>query len=133
MAANTSQRGRDAALALVAHGVDAICQIPGNLTAAAFPSIAQAARRARVPIFAFQSSQAQAARWWRWRATTRTPAAQSAEPGGAGDARRIAGGIPFGRSARRSLIVNLVGARADRPHDSAGGSVAKADEVIGRR
>ena len=37
--------------------MDAICQIPGNLTVAAFPNIAQVARRGRVPVFAFQSSQ----------------------------------------------------------------------------
>jgi putative ABC transport system substrate-binding protein len=48
----------DATLALIASGIDVICQIPGNLTAAAFPNIAQVAQRARVPIFSFQSSQA---------------------------------------------------------------------------
>ena len=46
IAANSASGGADAALALVAR-VDAICQLPGNLTAAAFPSIAQVARRAR--------------------------------------------------------------------------------------
>jgi ABC-type uncharacterized transport system substrate-binding protein len=58
--ANTSPEVADAALALVSRGIDAICQIPGNLTASAFANIAQVARRARVPIFAFQSSQAHA-------------------------------------------------------------------------
>jgi ABC-type uncharacterized transport system substrate-binding protein len=58
--ANTSPEVADAALALVSRGIDAICQIPGNLTASAFPNLAQVARRARVPIFAFQSSQAHA-------------------------------------------------------------------------
>ncbi len=33
-------------------------QIPGNLTASAFGSISEAGRRARLPIFAFQKSQA---------------------------------------------------------------------------
>ncbi|MGQ0732257.1 MAG: ABC transporter substrate-binding protein [Acidobacteriota bacterium] len=61
VAANSSSEVADATLALIAGGVDAICQLPGNLTAAAFPSIAEAARRARVPIFAFQSSQARSA------------------------------------------------------------------------
>ena len=38
--------------------MNAICQIPGNLTAAAFASISRAAGRARIPVFAFQTSQA---------------------------------------------------------------------------
>src|SRR5256885_6436158 len=37
---------------------DAVLQIPGNLTASAFGSISEAARRAHIPIFAFQKSQA---------------------------------------------------------------------------
>ena len=57
VAANTSSEVADAALALASKRPDAICQIPGNLTAAAFPSIAQAAHRARLPVFAFQTSQ----------------------------------------------------------------------------
>jgi ABC-type uncharacterized transport system substrate-binding protein len=58
LAANTSADVADAALALTSQRIDVICQIPGNLTAAAFPSIAAAANKARLPIFAFQSSQA---------------------------------------------------------------------------
>jgi ABC-type uncharacterized transport system substrate-binding protein len=57
--ANTSSDVPDASLALTARRPDAICQIPGNLTAAAYPTLQQAADRARLPIFAFQSSQAQ--------------------------------------------------------------------------
>jgi ABC-type uncharacterized transport system substrate-binding protein len=57
VAANTTAEVADATLALLSAHVDAICQIPGNLTAAAFPSIAQHAVRAKVPIFAFQSAQ----------------------------------------------------------------------------
>jgi hypothetical protein len=48
----------DAGLALAARRPDVICQIPGNLTAAAFPTLQQAAARARLPIFAFQTGQA---------------------------------------------------------------------------
>jgi ABC-type uncharacterized transport system substrate-binding protein len=58
MAANTSSEVPDAALALTSQKIDGICQIPGNLTAAAFSSIAAAARKARLPIFAFTSTQA---------------------------------------------------------------------------
>ena len=48
----------DAAAALMSRDIDAVLQIPGNLTASAFGSISEAARRARLPVFAFQKSQA---------------------------------------------------------------------------
>ncbi len=48
----------DAALALCGHNVDAICQISDNLTGGSFASIAQAAKRARVPLIGFASGQA---------------------------------------------------------------------------
>ena len=56
--ANTSSDVPDASLALAARRPDVICQIPGNLTASAYPTLQQAADRARLPIFAFQSAQA---------------------------------------------------------------------------
>jgi ABC-type uncharacterized transport system substrate-binding protein len=56
--ANTSAEVPDAALSLVNRRIDAVCQIAGNLTAASFPSIVNAAKGARLPIFAFQSNQA---------------------------------------------------------------------------
>jgi ABC-type uncharacterized transport system substrate-binding protein len=56
--ASTSSEVPDAATALSSSRVDAICQIPGNLTAAAFASISRAAAQARLPIFAFQTVQA---------------------------------------------------------------------------
>lgn len=58
VAANTSSEVPDASLSLASMNIDAISQLPGNLTSAAFPSLAQAARRARIPIFAFATSQA---------------------------------------------------------------------------
>lgn len=60
VAANTPSDMPDAALALSTRGIDVLTQIPGNLTASGFPSIAAAARRARIPAFAFQTSQLQA-------------------------------------------------------------------------
>jgi ABC-type uncharacterized transport system substrate-binding protein len=60
VAANSPAEVADAALALIANGIDAFCQIPGNLTASAFPTIAHAARQGRTPVFAFQSSQVRA-------------------------------------------------------------------------
>ncbi|MBI4467913.1 MAG: ABC transporter substrate-binding protein [Acidobacteria bacterium] len=54
----TSSEVPDTALALIGRRVDALCQIPGNLTAASFGGIARAAHRARIPVFAFQMEQA---------------------------------------------------------------------------
>jgi len=48
----------DAAAALMSRDIDAVLQLPGNLTASAYGSIGEAARRAKVPVFAFQKSQA---------------------------------------------------------------------------
>lgn len=58
VAANTSSEVPDASLSLASMDIEVISQLPGNLTSAAFPSLAQAARRARLPIFAFATSQA---------------------------------------------------------------------------
>jgi ABC-type uncharacterized transport system substrate-binding protein len=58
VAADTATDVPDAAAALMSRDIDAVLQIPGNLTASAFGSISEAARRAHVPIFAFQKSQA---------------------------------------------------------------------------
>ncbi len=55
---STSAEASDAALSLTGRDIEAICQIAGNLTASSFPSIVQAARKERLPIFAFQSNQA---------------------------------------------------------------------------
>jgi ABC-type uncharacterized transport system substrate-binding protein len=56
--ASTSAEVPDAALALASSGINAVVQIPGNLTAASFASIARAAKNARLPVLAFQSTQA---------------------------------------------------------------------------
>jgi ABC-type uncharacterized transport system substrate-binding protein len=56
--ADTATDVPDAAAALLSRDIDAVLQIPGNLTASAFGSISEAARRAHVPVFAFQKSQA---------------------------------------------------------------------------
>jgi ABC-type uncharacterized transport system substrate-binding protein len=58
VAANTSAEVADATLSLLSRNVDAICQVGGNLTTAAFASIAQPAQRARVPVFGFLTSDA---------------------------------------------------------------------------
>lgn len=58
VAADTATDVPDAAAALMARDIDAVLQIPGNLTASAFGSIADAGRKAHIPIFAFQKAQA---------------------------------------------------------------------------
>ena len=55
---STSGEVAEAALALSSRGVQAICQISDNLTGASFASIAQVARRARLPLMGFASGQA---------------------------------------------------------------------------
>jgi len=47
----------DAALALCGRSIDAVVQISDNLTGSSFASIAQAAKRARLPLLAFASGQ----------------------------------------------------------------------------
>ena len=59
VAANTSAEIADAALALCNQPLDAVVQVAGNLTTAAFASITQAARRARLPLFGSLSSNSQ--------------------------------------------------------------------------
>lgn len=55
---STSAEVADAALALCGRRIDAVCQISDNLTGASFASIAQAAKRARLPLVGFASGQA---------------------------------------------------------------------------
>jgi ABC-type uncharacterized transport system substrate-binding protein len=54
---STATEVADAAMALCGRRIDAVCQIPGNLTTVSFTTIAQAARKARVPIIGMQSAQ----------------------------------------------------------------------------
>ncbi|MFA5206310.1 MAG: ABC transporter substrate binding protein, partial [Lentisphaeria bacterium] len=59
VANDSASQAADAAAALTQRGVEAICQINDNLHDAAFPGIAQAARRARLPVFCFSSGLAE--------------------------------------------------------------------------
>ena len=132
MAANTSSDVPDASLALAARGPDVICQIPGNLTAAAFPTIQQAAARARLPIFAFQSAQAHGGAVVAVARDYRDAGRQSALL-----AVRVMRGerpaaLPFQTVSRTRLIVNPSAARRiglTLPPDL----VSQADEVFGGR
>jgi ABC-type uncharacterized transport system substrate-binding protein len=131
VAANSAAEVQEAALALLANHVDAICQLPGNLTAAAFPSIAQAARRARVPVFVYQSSQGRAGAVL---AVARDYYESGRESGKV--AARVMRGespaaIPFTGFSGTKLLVNLAAAR-EAGLTIPAAILAKADEVIGR-
>jgi putative ABC transport system substrate-binding protein len=131
VAVSTSSEIPDAALALMSRNIDALCQIPGNLTAGAFGGIAQAARKAKLPIFAFQKVQAREGA-----VITLARDYHDAGRGAAFLAARIMRGekpasIPLQSLNKTNLIINLEAARAS------GLSVppsllSKADEVIGR-
>lgn len=131
IAANSSGEVADAALALSTGGVDAICQIPGNLSVTAFPSIAQAARRARVPIFVFQSAQVYAGAVL---AVSRDFHGAGVESGRLA-ARVIRGestaSIPFLEYAPTKLMVNLDAAR-QIGFTIPPAIVGRAVEVVGR-
>ena len=131
IAANSTSEVGEAALALVASHVDAICQLPGNLTAAAFAGIAQASQRSRVPIFGFQTSAA--------RGGAVAVIARDYYDSGREAARLAArvmrgespAGMPFVGFAETKLIVNLTAART-MAIVSPAAIVARAEEVIGR-
>jgi putative tryptophan/tyrosine transport system substrate-binding protein len=54
---STATEVPDAAAALASRHIDAIMQIPGNLTVSAFSSISEAADRAHLPVFVFMQGQ----------------------------------------------------------------------------
>ncbi len=109
---STASEMPDAATALVERHVDAICQIPGNLTAAGFASISAAAQRARIPVFAFQQTQAKdgalvvVARDYREAGFEAGQLAASIMRG------RNPAEIPYRNFDRTKIIVNLDTARA---------------------
>jgi ABC-type uncharacterized transport system substrate-binding protein len=128
--AETATDVPDAAAALMSRDIDAVLQIPGNLTASAFGSIGAAARRAQVPVFAFQKSQATSGAMVviarDYRESGRHAAFLAA---------RIMRGenpkdIPLEDFAKTNLIVNLDAARALDIHLPAA-LVQSAKEVIG--
>lgn len=127
--ASTSSEVPDAALALAGRHVAAFCQIPGNLTASAFASIAQAASHAKIPVFAFQTVQAH-----QGAAVVLARDYNDAGRLSALMAARIMRGenpatIPFEKVTRTRLIINPAAAAAaglNLPADF----VKTADEVI---
>jgi len=131
VAANTSSEVADAAVALCSRKLDAVCQIGGNLTASSFPSIAQAAKRARLPVFAFLSSLAK-------QGASVVVSRDYADGGreAALMAARVMRGespakIPFQPVKKTRLIVNLEAAR-DCGLKLPQSLIKRADEVIGQ-
>jgi ABC-type uncharacterized transport system substrate-binding protein len=129
--ANTSSEVSDAALALMSRHLDAICQIPGNLTASAFPSVAQAAQRARLPVFAFQTSQVKAGASLVVGRDYRDSGRQAAALAARVMRGEKPGTLPFQAVARTRIIVNLEAARRVGLNIPAS-VVAHAAEVVGR-
>lgn len=131
MAANSSTEVADAAMALATSGVDAICQLSGNLTASAFPAIRHAAREAHVPVFAFQSALVHEG--------ALAGVARDYYDGGreaAGLAVRILRGespasIPFVEFKKTVLMVNLETAR-ELGITTPAAILASAKEIVGR-
>jgi ABC-type uncharacterized transport system substrate-binding protein len=131
IAANTSSEVADAALALSSRRIDAICQLPGNLTAAAFSTIVSAARKAKLPIFGFQSAQAKLGA----AIVLGRDYFDAGREAGLLAARVMRGEnpaeIPFRPYSKNRLLVNLEAARAlglELPLQV----VKRAEEVIGR-
>lgn len=59
VAVNSSSEVSDAALALLAQPIDAVCQVPSNVTITGFASLALPAQRAHIPVFGFLSADAE--------------------------------------------------------------------------
>jgi len=129
--ANTPSDVGDAALALCGNRLDAICQIGGNLTSSSFPSLLNAARQAKLPIFAVLANQAKAG--------AAVAIARDYYDGGL-DTGRMAAEIIRGRSPadipiapirKIKILVNLNAARVDglRIPQSL---LSRADVIIGK-
>jgi ABC-type uncharacterized transport system substrate-binding protein len=108
---NASSDVADATLALLAQGIDAICQVGSNLTVAGFASIVRPAQQARVPVFGFLSSDARNGAV----AASARDFYESGREAGVMAARVIQGEspatIPFREVEGSRLIVNLAAAK----------------------
>jgi ABC-type uncharacterized transport system substrate-binding protein len=132
VAANTYSEVADAALSLTSRKIDAICQLPGNLTASAFPTIVEAARRSRLPLFGFQTSAVEAGAPLAVARDYRDAGAQAAHL-----AVRIMHGespasIPFEQARQTKLVANVEAARAIGLHIPAP-VLERGQRVIGAR
>jgi ABC-type uncharacterized transport system substrate-binding protein len=128
---STSAEVADAALSLTSQKIDAVVQLPGNLVAASFGAIAQATHRAKLPLFAFASSQIKAGAM----VVLARDYFDNGREAGLVAARVMRGenpaAIPFRSVSKTRLIVNLEAARAVGFTIPAA-LVKQADEVIGK-
>jgi ABC-type uncharacterized transport system substrate-binding protein len=128
---NSTGEVSDAALAMCSRKVDAICQLPGNLVAASFAPIASAARKAKLPVFAFSSPQSKTGA----SVVLSRDYMDVGRESGLVAARVMRGenpaNIPFKPSEKTRLIVNLEAARASGLNVPQS-IINRADEVIGK-
>lgn len=132
VATSTPTEVPDAARALAGRGLDAICQVNGNMHDSGFAGIAQAARAAKVPLFAYTSAQALSG-------GAAVAVARDYEQAGADQARLAArvlrgespAAIPIQLVSRTVLVVNP-GAAASLGMTLPPSLLTRADEVAGR-
>jgi ABC-type uncharacterized transport system substrate-binding protein len=132
VATSTPSEVPDAARALTSRGIDAICQVNGNMHDSGFSGIAQAARAAKVPLFAYTSAQAHGG-------GAAVAVARDYERAGADQARLAArvlrgespSSIPIQLVSRTVLVVNLEAA-ASLGMTIPPSLLSRADEVVGR-
>ena len=113
---STATEVPDAAAALASRHIDAIVQIPGNLTVSAFSSISEAANRAHLPVFVFMQGQVR-------QGALLALARDFHDSGYASGLLAVRvmrgespGHIPIEQYSQTSLIVNLDSARTLRIH-----------------
>jgi len=112
VAVNSSSEVSDAALALLAQPIDAVCQVASNVTITGFASLALPAQRAHMPVFGFLSSDAYNGAI----AVVARDYYESGKEAGLLAARILRGAdpatIPFREVGTAELLVNLKAARA---------------------
>ena len=112
VAVNSSSEISDAALALLAQPIDAVCQVPSNVTITGFASLALPAQRAHIPVFGFLTADAENGAV----AVVARDYYESCKEAGALAARVLRGAdpatIPFYEVESAKLMVNPKAARA---------------------
>ncbi len=128
---STSVEAADAAISMTSQRIDAVVQVPGNLIASSFNAVAQAAHRARLPLFAFTSTQAKAGAM----VSLARDYYDNGREAGLVAARVMRGEnpskIPFRSVGKTRLIINLDAARVIN-FNLPPALVKRADEVIGK-
>ncbi|MGZ8242611.1 ABC transporter substrate-binding protein [Methylomagnum sp.] len=109
---NSSAELADAALALASQPIDAIVQIPDNQTVAGFTAIAQAATRAKKPLFAFTDAAVKQGAALGYTLDYYQAGQDAAHKAAEIMRGKSPGEIPFSRPSRISLIVSEDNARA---------------------